>query len=416
VSRTEARRWLALGLAAFVLRACVAVLTEYKPLFPSYYYHDAVFVERIAWDMAETWRAGRAYQSPYSPPQRAHAILQAVPYALVGRHPLVNKLINALLGAAAAVLLGLAFRALVPFEAAFAASALVAAWPSHAFYTSQNFKEAPTLALAYAALALLLPALAPEAEPSPRRAAAAAVLLALAGLLRSYVLAVLALALALGAVLALRPKAGRAAAAFALAAALAATLLYRGAENLLFERLIPVPPGLSESLPQAANIAAPPGPAPAAWTPAGIGLRRAQGQASDRAYAEKALGREVATQIEPDARLETWLDLARFLPRAGFQVLFMPLPGLYPMDGKLGRWLAALENVVLLGLAFFAAFGLARAPLSPGRAVALSFFLAMAAGSALMEFDLGSASRHKLLYLPMLFPFAAEELLRRRRA
>jgi hypothetical protein len=42
-------------------------------------------------------------------------------------------------------------------------------------------------------------------------------------------------------------------------------------------------------------------------------------------------------------------------------------------------------------------------------------FLAMTAGSALMEFDLGSASRHKLLYLPMLFPFAAEEIIRRRR-
>ena len=36
----------------------------------------------------------------------------------------------------------------------------------------------------------------------------------------------------------------------------------------------------------------------------------------------------------------------------------------------------------------------------------------MAAGAALLEPDLGSATRHKLLYLPMLFPFAVEELLR----
>ena len=46
-----------------------------------------------------------------------------------------------------------------------------------------------------------------------------------------------------------------------------------------------------------------------------------------------------------------------------------------------------------------------------------AFFAAMAAGASLLEFDLGSAGRHKLLYVPMLFPFAAEQarrLLQRR--
>ena len=32
--------------------------------------------------------------------------------------------------------------------------------------------------------------------------------------------------------------------------------------------------------------------------------------------------------------------------------------------------------------------------------------------AALLEYDLGSAGRHQLMYLPMLFPFAAEEILR----
>jgi len=416
VSRTEARRWLILGLAAFALRAGAAVVTEYNPLFPAYYYNDAVFVENMAWDMAQTWRSGAMYRSPYSTAQRAHAAALALPYAVVGRRPFVNKLINVLLGSASVVLLGLAFRSLVSDEAAFAAAAFVAAWPSHVFYTSQNFKESPTLLLAFGALALLLPSLRAGAKPALSRVASGAVLLALAGLLRSYVLLVLAACLAIGAAFACRQKEGRKAAAFALAAVLASLALYRGAEFAVFRRLIAVPDGSPQVIaPLARPAVEQTGRVPAPWTPAGIGRRRAASQYSDRAYAV-GMGREVGTQIEPDVRLETWLDLGLFLPRAAFQVLFMPLPGLYPMDGKLGRWLAAGENVVLVLLAAAALLGLTRTRLGPPSAAVLVFFLIMTAGSALLEFDLGSTSRHKLLYLPMLFPFAAEELLRRKRA
>jgi len=415
VSRTDAKRWLLLGLAAFGVRAGVAALTEYRPLFPAYYYQDSVFAENIAWDMATTWRSGTAYRTGYSPPQRAHAALLAVPYTVVGRRPFVNKLLNALIGAASVVLLGLAFRSVVPDKTAFAAASFVCVWPSHAFYTSQNFKESPTLALCYAALALLLPAMVPGARPSARRAAAAVLMLVLAGLLRSYVLAVLAASLAFGAALALRPKAGRAAAALALAAAIASPLAYRGVEQFVFRHLLASAENAPDVLPPMAPIPVPPGPVPAAWSPAGIGRRRAQSQASDQAYALKSAKRAVASQIEPDTRLETWSDLAFFLPRAGFQVLFMPLPG-YPMEGKLGRWFAAIENVLLLVLSGAALLGLSRSKFTPARVAMIAFFLVMTAGSALMEFDLGSASRHKLLYLPMLFPFAAEELLRWRRA
>ena len=82
------------------------------------------------------------------------------------------------------------------------------------------------------------------------------------------------------------------------------------------------------------------------------------------------------------------------------------------MDGKIGRWAAAAENAALLLLALFAAAGAARGRKTPARLGLLAFFAVMTAGSALLEFDLGSAGRHKLLYLPMLFPFAAEETLR----
>ena len=99
------------------------------------------------------------------------------------------------------------------------------------------------------------------------------------------------------------------------------------------------------------------------------------------------------------------LDLA-------FTVLFMPLPGLYPLGRKIGRWAAAGENTALLALALLAAAGLGRGPKTPKRLALFAFFAAMTVGAALLEFDLGSAGRHKLLYLPMLFPFAAEEALR----
>lgn len=416
MSRTELKRWVALGLTAFALRAGIAVLTEYKPLFPDYYYHDAVFVERIAWDMAQTWRNGVAYATSYSPPQRAHAAVLALPYVLIGRHPLVNKLLNSALGAAALALFGLAVRPLFGEKHALTAAALVAVWPSHAFYTSQNFKESPTLFLIYGAFAALTALLASRSKPTLKALVAGGVLLALTGLLRRYVLVVAAASFACGALLRLRDRETRTAGALILLTVLAAPLIYRAPAYLLFERMIRTPPQYAETLPPMAPIVSENGPAPSRWSPAGISLRRAQGQASDRAYAQKSMGREVSTQILPDARFDTWAGFAWFMARAEWQVLFMPLPGLYPMEGKPGRWAAAAENVLLLLLALSAAAGALRARPSPARTVFLAFFLLMAAGSAAFEFDLGSASRHKLLYFPMLFPFAVEELSRWRRA
>lgn len=147
-------------------------------------------------------------------------------------------------------------------------------------------------------------------------------------------------------------------------------------------------------------------------SPGGITTFRKSRQFADRRWARLTMGREINTQIYPEAEFKTWWDVLAYLPKGAFTVLFMPLPGLYPMDGKLGRYAAAMENMILLSLAALAAAGFIRCPKSPARLGLLAFFATMTVGAALLEFDLGSAGRHKLLYLPMLFPFAAEEFLR----
>ncbi len=415
MSRTDARRWLLLGAAAFLLRGGAALLTEYKPLFPSYYYQDASFAETQAEGIVAAWKSGQLKPMPYSASQRAHAALIAVPYFFIGIRPLPVKFLNAALGALAVVLLGLAFRAIASEPAAFAAAALVAAWPSHVFYTAHNFKEAPTFALLFGALALLLPRLNDE-KIAPRRLVAGFLLLVAAGFMRSYVLAVASASLAAGAALAIRTRRARVAGALVLLAALAALPAYRALSVSLFERVMPLPPNVPSTLPPLAPIAAP-GPIPPAWTPRGLSHRRAQSQISDREYAFYSHNRRIGTQISPEVRFENWLDVAAFMPGAAFTVLFQPLPGIYPMEGKIGRMLAAAENLLLLLLAAAAVVSLARRrPWGPAHVASLAFFALMTAGSALMEFDLGSAGRHKLIYMPMLFPFAAEALLRIRRS
>lgn len=416
MSRTDLRRWLILGVAAFALRAGVAVLTEYKPLFPAYYYHDAVFAEKMASDMSSAWREGRPYRSSYSAPQRIHAFLLAVPYLVVGEHPFVGKLLASLLGGLSVVFFGLAASAAVSPQAGFAAAAMTAAWPSHVFFTSQNFKESPTFALVFGALALILPSLA------SRRKANTTVLLGFliaavgAGLLRAYVLMILSVAVAVGAALSAR-RGG--AAGLILAAALFAPIAYKGASRVIFTVFLRTQENLTTDNQEAdfaRTITNEQGVQQAPFSPRSLSEFRRLRQAADRSLAEHVQGREIGTQIYPEARFNDWFDVAAFFPKSYFQVLFMPLPGLYAIDGKLGRLLASLENVVLLVLFAVATWRISRDKISPGALVFITFFILMSCGTGLLEFDLGSASRHKLLYFPMIFPFAVNQFLRKERA
>jgi hypothetical protein len=300
--------------------------------------------------------------------------------------------------------------------AAFPAAALVGLWPSHAYYTSQALKEAATL-LALA-LAPMLFCRALGQESAGRRnafaagGAAAGLFLAL---LRPYLLPPLGLAVAAATLTALWGRTlTPAAAALLILSGLAPMAGYKPLKVLLQR------PVTTESRYESTDIlprVSPASPfAPGLATPQGLADYRARLMTIARDWSERATGRPIDTLIFPDAQLNTWPRLLAFLPKASFYALFMPLPGLYPMDGKLGRMLSAAEGLVLLTLFGLALRGLGRSPPRPAGVLLAAFFVLAVPAASFVEFDLGSASRHRLQYLPFLFPFAAAELVRRRGA
>lgn len=414
----------ALAALALTLRVACALVTGFDPIFPAYYYTDAALTHSAAAAALGDLAAGRAPHIDGTLSEQMQTLMTLGTYRLFGPHPLAIKLVNSLLGTLAIVALARALSLLFSPRAALAACAAVAVWPSHVFYTSQNLKEAPADLLAYLALWAALSASADPGRPRSKAAAsvsAAALLLLGAGFYRSYVLLSLSGGLLLAFALMARERELRARAALGAAAVCLTLAAYPWAARhavLALELRSPDSPrstNWERSLPQvfpttiderdSANVNRP-------TSPEGITGFRKTRQLADRRWAKHASDREIGTQIYPDAEFKTWGDVLAYLPKGAFTVMFLPLPGLYPLEGKIGRYAAAGENLVLLTLAVLAAAGILRGPKTPARLGLLGFFTVMAAGAALLEFDLGSAGRHKLLYMPMLFPFAAEAALR----
>jgi 4-amino-4-deoxy-L-arabinose transferase-like glycosyltransferase len=391
VSWIKRRPLLALGALALSLRVAAAVVTEYNPIFPAYYYTDARLFHEAAVSALREEAQGRPPVFTGTLNTRVQASLVYELYRWTGPRPLAIKLVNAALGAAGVVVLTWVFGLAFSRRAALAAGLLVAIWPTHVFYTSQNLKEAPADFLAYAGLACALAAGRPSCARRDAFAALAVLAMVGAGFYRPQVLEALSAALLVA--LSLTALRDRRVHALAALGAVAASLALCAWTSRLAG---------ADADYQLTSLS----------SPSGITDFRKAHQSDDRRKALALSNREIATQIFPDVEFRTWGGVASYLPKGAFYVLFMPLPGLYPMAGKIGRLAAAGENTVLLLVAALAVLGIIRGPKTPIRLGLLVFFAVMTAGAALLEFDLGSAGRHKLLYLPMLFPFAAEEALR----
>lgn len=397
-------------ITALLLRAALALVTEIKPIFPANYYNDVRLSEKISQDMLKAWSSGTDYRLGCSPSQRAHGLLLAGFYRIAGHRPWAAKLVHVAISVLGIWAFFLLSETLFGPGPALISVWLLALWPSHAFFTSQSHKEGLVMALTYTSLGALLAAREPD--HASRRATLGLSALVLLGFLRSSLMftlgALLSASAALALVVRLRRRQSAFAPALALAAALAAPFLFKSSYAALKDGLLradpvntPGPAAPISILPQTA------------FSPRSISESRRKRQISDQEFALNSNGHLIQTQLFFGAEFKDWGDVLLFLPKSLFYVLFMPLPGLYPMDGNLGRALASGENLLILVVAVLALCGILRSRMTPGRACLLIFFIGMAVGSAFLEFDLGSAMRHRMLYLPALFPFAF--LLGRRR-
>lgn len=416
MSRISGRRLLALGALAFLLRGGISYATSVRQIFPDYYYADATALDEWAKETIAARNKGEAGPAVGAPSHRLQIALLTAVYSTFGYSPLAAKFLHAAAGAVSCVLLAAAVAPLFGPACALASGGLLALWPSAVFGSSQIMKDPLVALLAYAALWALLPLLGrARLEGTQARAASGAAALVLAAFFRSYVMLVLSAAIGAAALWSL--KRGSPGARAALAAAILAPALYLGLTRALFNRH---PAGRADSSMQVNVIPQTYDPSQRRFvvplSPQGITDFRVVRQTEDQKWSAYHSHREIATQIYPNARFNSWLSLAMFVPKASFHVLFMPFPGLYPIDGKLARAGAAMENLFLLFLMAAALAGIRRLPLDPARTALLAVFLFMSVGSALLEFDLGSSTRHKAFYFPLLFPFAAGALLGPRRA
>ncbi|HBL16185.1 MAG TPA: hypothetical protein DD417_05335 [Elusimicrobia bacterium] len=401
------RSLLHLGLAAFALRAVLAWLTESHPIFPSYYFNDSRLYDSIAWEFAQYW-SGLGPKPTWMPPYAVYQCLLGAFYSLVGHQVLAAKLLNALLGTATAVLIGGLGRRLFDRSWGTAAGWAFALMPSCIFFNSQIHKDNIILALAFGALSLLASASDRLAEDQPALGplAGAAALLLAGTLFRLPVMMVLAAAFALAQGLQwLRTRRVPTRAGLQVALFLAVMI---GGRQAVFQLAFAPHSGQSDAVLdriQASSVEIRSTPI----TPHSLSEFR-----NSRQEETARLGRTVQTLILPEAKLDSWLDIALFLPRGFFYAAFMPLPGLYPIDGNLGRLGAAVENAAALLLALLGLWGAVAVRKSSSHWVVLFSFCGLAGLSALVEIDLGSAARHKLQYLPLLFLFAAAALPRLR--
>lgn len=402
-----ARRLWTVVLAAFVLRAAVAAADHARPLLPAYNYTDAGIYHESALNYLRS-RSDPTTVFSVSYGKEAYTLWTASLYRIFGETELAPRLFNAAFASLSIFAWSAIAAALFSESTALACAVALLLWPSHAFYSGQHLKEAANMALLPMALMFGLKHLDASRQDSPDRRAReltfGALSLASLGFVRSFFLPAIGASFLAGAASAIkRPRARTLAVLLSVAGGIA---LYRAA-NAAADRFL-----------RPASVAAPAAPgAPASreslFSPRRISALRDERQSSSRDWAAKNADRRIETQIFPGARFDSWLSVAAFAPKASFYSLFMPLPGLYPIEGKFSRAAAAGENLVLLAVFLIALAGFAEGPFTPAKTTLFVLFFAAAVPSSVLEFDLGSAARHKLHYFPLILPFAMNAVLKR---
>jgi len=397
-------------LAALALRGAVAIADHVHPLLPAYNYTDARDYDESAKRLLDE-SMDRASRFAMPKGKELYSLWTALLYRIVGDSPLTPRLFNALFASLSIFIWALIAARLFSPVTALATAVTLCLWPSHAFYSAQHLKEGFTMLLIPLSFLFGLKNLeSPELTLKRRdlyELGAGAVFLSALGFFRAAFLPPIGVSFFLGALAARR--AGFARPCAVVLSMAAAILLYRGgyssAQNALHAEIRDWGPVFIEL------EANPSAKTPPRFTPLWVSHLRNHRHASSQLWAKNYTDRRIQTQILPGVRLDSWLSLAAFTPKVVFHALFMPLPGLYPMAGKLSRVAAASENLVLIAFFILAVAGFLGGSRSPAKIVLFSFFFVIAVPAALFEFDLGSAARHKLHYFPFLFPFALQFIL-----
>jgi hypothetical protein len=399
-------------LCALCLRLGLAIATEINPLFPPHYYNDSHDIDTSAMRLLSRDRGGDPYID-IPPGSIIYTTLTHRVYRNFGFHPVIMKLLNTAIAVTAIATWYAAARLAVGTPAALLLAWVLTLWPSSIFYGSQHMRDASIQLLTGCAFWICLTAL--YGDSRGRRwlhwTLGAIPVLYLLGLYRPHSLLFTSVALLAACTARLFRGKGPILRATALAAALILTMVvFQTTSRKLLYSIQPPPPQTNTSVLDASllpTVVDPGRPTAPIYTPQGLSEFRRYRHYHENRWATYKTGRDVKTQVLSDVEFDSWLDVALFLPKGVFYALFMPLPGLYPLEGKLGRILAAGENLMLLVFLTGCLPALHRWRQWHQAGGLLVFFLINALAYGIFEFDLGSATRHRLQYFPAILPFAA---------
>lgn len=361
-------------LLSFVVRASMAVFTDLYDVFPAYYFGDSE--EYMTWGtfIRNHWLNGTPLPvTPIASSHLAYAYVVGTLMTIWGPYELVAKVFNSFCGAlTTGIYLKLTSTVLQPKVVSFKImGVLLSLWPSYVFWGSQNIRD-PLLTFGIA-VALYTSVLFWR-RPTLVKMASVVSIVYVSSLLRPYIL---------------------------LAYILAVILTVSFLRTFRYVRLVSVM-GISGGLLLAGRHV----------QVAGVNLMslRPETLSSIRDQTVSALMtvRDVHTALFSGIHFATWTDVLQAVPILLLYTTVMPLPVLYQAfgPGHLGIMLQSMENVGLVAIWVMALRGMMTSVKRPESGLIAFFTISLVLMYAFVEPDLGSISRHRIQYFPILVMFA----------